>query len=140
MYFYNLHGKKVKLKQPYKYNIDWEGKSRSKFQSNIKKLLHSIWSAEVVFEEFPVIGTRMKIDFYNPYRREAIEVDGEQHNKYNKFFHGKSKLKFIEHLKRDNDKEIFCEKNNIKLVRICESDKIENVERLVEFIENYGKE
>lgn len=116
--------KKVKLRSPTKYLIKWNGKSRSKIQERVKFLLQPYWFADIVFEELPVVGTRLTIDFYNSNRKIAIEVDGSQHYKYNKFFHGKNRQNFLNQIIRDDIKEKFCEKNDITLVRILESDDI----------------
>ena len=73
----------------------------------------------------PVISTRLTIDFYNANKKIAIEVDGNQHYKFNKFFHSNSRQNFLAQLQRDEKKELFCDVNNIKLVRILESDKLD---------------
>ena len=64
----------------------------------------------------------MTIDFYNANKKLAIEVDGNQHYKYNKFFHSNSRQNFLSQLQRDEKKEYFCEINKIRLVRILEKD------------------
>ena len=64
----------------------------------------------------------MTIDFFNATQNIAIEVDGNQHYKYNKFFHSNSRQNFLSQLKRDEKKEYFCDINNIKLIRILESE------------------
>ena len=46
-----------------------------------------------------------------------IECDGNQHYVYNEFF-SKSKENFNYMIENDKLKNIFCEKNNIKLIRI----------------------
>ena len=66
----------------------------------------------------------MTLDFYNASRKIAVEVDGNQHYKFNKFFHSNSRQKFLAQLQRDDKKEYFCEINNIKLARVLESDKL----------------
>lgn len=137
MFFINLRGRRDKLNKPYQYAIKWESESRSKFQSHIKKLLKKHWQGHVVFEEFPVMGTRLTLDFYNASLRIAVEVDGDQHIRYNKHFHSKSRLNFIKQLERDNNKEKFCDLNNIRLIRIYESDDIQTPKQLKNFIENY---
>ena len=76
----------------------------------------------VTFEEFPVVGTRLSLDFYNANKRVAVEVQGSQHTKYNKFFHGGHKNNYLEQLKRDQIKAEFCEVNDIILVEIYDSD------------------
>lgn len=137
MYFINVRGRKQKLKNSHKYFIDWELESRSKFQTQIKDLLFDIWGADFVIEELPVLGSRMTIDFFNVNRQIAVEVDGDQHYKYNKHFHGGKKINFLNQLKRDDEKEDFCKINGIKLVRIMSSDKISTSKQLEFFIENY---
>ena len=125
MIFKSITGREQKMRNPTKYLIKWDKKCRSKLQKKVKDLLYKHWKADVVFEEFPVLGSRMTIDFYNANKNIAIEVDGMQHYKYNKFFHSNSKHKFLEQLKRDEQKELFCESNSIKLIRIMETDKID---------------
>lgn len=104
------------------YLIDWEDDSLSKFQRTIKQFLYHYWKHQVVCEEFPVVGTRMRLDFYNVTRHIAIECDGEQHNQYNKHFHRGSFSLFQKQLDRDDKKGQWCLKNEITLVRIYEDD------------------
>ena len=108
-----------------KYLIDWDSSSKSKFQKNVKSFLKEYWSNHVVFEEFPVVGTRLSLDFFNANKHIAIEVQGDQHTKYVPFFHGKYKNNYLQQLKRDHQKQQFCELNNIKLVEIYSSDIID---------------
>jgi len=122
MIFLTTTGREQKLKNSSRYLIDWDKKCRSKIQKNVKDLLHRHWIADIVFEELPVLGTRMTLDFYNANKKLAIEVDGNQHYKYNKFFHSNSRQNFLSQLQRDEKKEYFCEINQIKLVRILERD------------------
>lgn len=125
MTFISTSGRSTKLKKSFNYLIDWEGKCRSKFQERVKEFLQPHWFADIVFEELPVIGTRLTIDFYNASKQIAIEADGSQHYKYNPFFHGGNRSKFLGQLERDEKKEYFCEINNIELIRIVESDKLD---------------
>jgi len=124
MIFLTTTGREQKLKNSSRYLIDWDKKCRSKIQKNVKDLLHRHWIADIVFEELPVLGTRMTLDFYNANKKLAIEVDGNQHYKYNKFFHSNSRQNFLSQLQRDEKKEYFCEINQIKLVRILERDNL----------------
>jgi very-short-patch-repair endonuclease len=125
MIFLTTTGREQKLKNSTKYLIDWDKKCRSKLQKKVKDLLYPNWVSDVVFEELPVLGTRMTLDFYNANKKLAIEVDGNQHYKYNKFFHSNSRQNFLSQLQRDEKKEYFCEINQIKLVRILEKDTID---------------
>jgi hypothetical protein len=122
--FKTLTGSTRKVIGIHKYNIDWQGSSKSKFQKSVKDFLFEYWNRQVVFEEFPVAGTRMTFDFYNANSKIAIEVQGGQHTKYVPFFHGKYKNNYLMQLKRDHQKHDFCDLNGIKLVEIYEKDKL----------------
>ena len=64
MRLYNIHGKLVS-KNVSKYLIKWDGKSRSNIQFKTKQFLKKHWSNQIVYEEFPVYGTRMKVAILN---------------------------------------------------------------------------
>lgn len=124
MKFKTIFGATRSVKKANKYLIDWDGKSRSKIQFKTKSFLKEFWYKYVVFEEFPVVGTRLSIDFFNASKKIAIEVQGQQHVKYTPFFHGKSKSNYIDQLKRDKEKLDFCKINDIKLVEVYYNDEI----------------
>ena len=122
MEFQTIDGKLKRVKNLKKRIINWEASSRSKRQRAVKDFLKDYWFNHVTFEEFPVVGTRLSLDFYNANKRVAVEVQGSQHTKYNKFFHGGHKSNYLEQLKRDQIKAEFCEVNDIILVEIYDSD------------------
>lgn len=122
MKFIGLKGREIKITNASDYIIDWNGKSRSKIQEKVKTALIPIWKGMVVYEEFPVVGTKLTLDFYNRTSDIAIEVQGKQHTQYIPFFHGESKLVFADQLKRDREKRDFCANNGIKLVQIFEKE------------------
>lgn len=124
MRFKTLTGADRTVKKAKNYLIDWDGKSRSKIQYSAKQFLKKYWSNHIVFEEFPVAGTRLSLDFYNANKKIAVEVQGKQHTKYVPFFHGKNKINYINQLKRDQDKLKFCELNDIQLVEIYDGDEV----------------
>lgn len=124
MIFKTLVGSTKRVKKPKSYLIKWGGSSRSKLQYSVKEFIKPYWDMDIVFEEFPIAGTKMSFDFYNSNKNIAIEVQGGQHLKYTPFFHGKSKSTFLGQIRRDNDKQKFCELNNIKLVEIYPDDKL----------------
>ena len=126
MIFLCSNGRERKIKNISKYLINWDSDCKSGIQKNVKDHLKDHWFADVVFEEFPVAGTRLTLDFYNSTQKTAIEVDGNQHYRYNKFFHSNSRQNFLHQLKRDERKEYFCEINKIKLIRVLESDVLES--------------
>lgn len=85
--------------------------------------MRQYWKSDVVFEEFPIIGTRLTLDLYNANKKIAIEVQGRQHTGFVKFFHG-HRMNFLHQLKRDQTKEKFCEINGIKLLTVYEKDEV----------------
>lgn len=124
MIFKTLNGSNKRIKKPKNHLIKWESKSRSKFQFNVKQFLKKYWSTDVVFEEMPMAGSRMTFDFYNATQNVAIEVQGQQHIKYTPFFHGKAKSNFLGQIRRDSEKQKYCEINKIKLIEIYPDDNI----------------
>jgi len=122
MTFKTLLGKRRRIKKPINYLINWEEGSRSKLQGKVKNFLKVFWDGDVVFEEFPVVGSRLTLDFYNATKNIAIEVQGKQHTKYNKFFHRNNKINYLNQLKRDDEKLAFCDLNNIKLLEVHEEN------------------
>ena len=105
-----------------KYLIDWGKKSRSKIQFKTKQFLKEYWENHIVYEEFPVYGTRLKVDILNATIKVAVEVNGPQHSSFNKFFHGNSRAKYLASIKRDWEKAKWLEKNGYKLIELEESD------------------
>jgi hypothetical protein len=132
MRLYNINGK-LQSRNVSKYLIKWEGKSRSLIQKEVKKFLKTYWENQVVYEEFPVYGTRMKVDILNATKKIAVEVNGPQHSSFNKFFHNNSRMNYLESIKRDYQKREWLEKNNFKIIEVEEKD----IKKLSpEFIEN----
>ena len=132
MKFKTLDGKERTVKNIKDCIIDGDGKSRSKFQEEVKKFLKKYWKGDVVFEELKVVGTRLSLDFYNANKKIAIEVQGQQHFQYVKFFHG-NRANYLGQIKRDIKKINFCEINNIHLVEIYPNDKLSK-----ELFETFG--
>ena len=127
MRLYNINGR-LQNRSVSKYLIDWNKKSRSKLQKRVKDFLKSHWVAHVVYEEFPVYGTRLKVDILNATIKVAVEVNGPQHSSFNKFFHGNSRAKYLASIKRDRQKANWLEKNGYKLIELEESD-LENLSK-----------
>ena len=121
MRLYNINGR-LQKRNVSKYRVKWNKKSRSKIQLQVKKFLEPFWKAHIVYEEFPVYGTRMSVDILNATKKVAIEVQGKQHSEFNKFFHGNSRLKYLEGIKRDIKKAEWLEKNGFILLEIEENE------------------
>jgi hypothetical protein len=120
MRLYNIHGRLISKNVSSKI-IDWDGKSRSKLQFKAKQFFKKHWHKHICYEEFPVYGTRMSVDLLNATKRIAIEVNGTQHDTYNKFFH-KNKVNFFNSIKRDFKKREWLESNNFLLIEINENE------------------
>ena len=121
MRLYNLYGR-LQSRNVSKYLIGWNKKSKSKLQYSVKKFLEPYWKNHIVYEEFPVYGSRMKVDFINATKKIAIEVNGPQHDAFNKFFHGNSRAKYLQSIKRDAQKAEWLEKNDFIIMQIYEDD------------------
>lgn len=117
----NIYGKAVS-KNVSQYLIDWDAKSRSKVQFKTKQFLKTFWKNHIVYEEFPVFGSRLKVDIVNATLRVAVEVHGSQHSEYNKFFHGDSRLNYLKSIKRDVAKENWLAINKFQLVEVYEDE------------------
>ena len=120
MRLYNIQGR-LQARKVSKYLIKWNKKSRSKIQFKVKQFLKNYWENQIVYEEFPVYGSRMTVDIVNATKRIAIEVQGRQHKEFNKFFH-KTRGNYLESIKRDHLKRQWLEKNNFKLIEIEEEE------------------
>jgi|TARA_Y100000593_G_scaffold78297_1_gene145384 hypothetical protein len=121
MKFKTLTGSSKRLSRAKNYLINWTGPSRSKAQKGVKDFLEEYWKHHVVFEEFPMVGTKMTFDFYNANKKVAVEVQGDQHTKFVPFFHGR-RGNFASQLRRDEKKLQFCNLNKIKLIEIYSTD------------------
>lgn len=124
MKFKTLTGSLKRVSKPKKYLINWKKPSRSKIQFKVKEFLRPYWEHHIVFEEFPVVGTRLTLDFYNANKKIAIEVQGAQHLKYVPFFHGQSRSNFLRQIRRDQRKLEFCELNDLRLVEIFPEEEV----------------
>ena len=122
MVFKTLFGSQRKVKAARKYLIDWEAASKSKVQNSVKKYLKKYWGHDIVFEEFPLVGTRMTFDFYNATKNIVIEVQGRQHTRFVPFMHANNKLNYLKQLKRDEDKIKFCNLNDIVLLEYFDGE------------------
>lgn len=124
MKFKTLSGATRSVKKPSKYLIDWDGPSRSKIQRSVKLFLKEFWENKIVFEEFPMAGSKLSFDIFNASDKVAIEVQGQQHTKYTPFFHGKNKINYIDQLRRDKLKMDFCNTNEIRLIEVYFNDTV----------------
>jgi len=133
MVFKTLFGSTKKVKSARKYLVDWESKSRSKIQRSVKEYLKKYWVLDIVFEEFPLVGSRMTFDFYNATKNIVIEVQGKQHTKFIPFMHANSKINYLKQLKRDEDKIKFCNLNDIVLLEYFhQENKLSDLDKMLD--------
>ena len=121
MKLYDINGRLVN-KSVSKYRVDWDGKCRSNIQFEVKQFFKTFWYGQICYEEFPVYGTRMKVDLVNMTKRIAVETQGAQHESFNKFFHNNSRANYLRSITRDYDKIVWLENNNFKILEIFEED------------------
>jgi len=117
----NVNGTLVN-KNVRKYLVNWQGKSRSKLQYKFKEFFYLYWKNHIVYEEFPVYGSMLKVDLLNATKKIAVEIQGDQHESFNKFFHDNSRLKYLQSIKRDVKKEKWLEINEFKFLQLYETD------------------
>ncbi len=92
---------------------------KSNIQYEAGQLIKQKYPLEIVLEEVNIPGLNLKIDFLLPKKRIAFEIQGAQHNKFSKFFHG-SLEGFRKAKERDNLKKEWCGANNITLYYVYE--------------------
>jgi len=131
---YNIYGK-LTTRKVSKYLIDWDKKSKSKLQFRAKQLLKPYWENHVVYEEFPVYGSLMRVDFLNATKKVAVEVNGRQHTSFVSYFH-KSRSDYLKSIKRDHEKSEWLEKNGYKLIEMEEKDVARGQDFVLENLKN----
>ena len=98
--------------------------SRSGLHLKARQLLNELFPYDKIYEDVTLPGSNRQTrnstlygDFYIPIRSIMIEVQGNQHNEYVKFFH-KTKHNFYKSLQRDKDKAEWCNINGITLIKL----------------------
>lgn len=98
-------------------------KKCSKLHLRARKLLTKEFPCEIIYEELALPGTKTErqttlfADFFIPTKYIIIEVQGEQHYKFNNFFYD-NKLEFFQAQSRDRNKKEWCQINNILLIEL----------------------
>lgn len=109
----------------------------SKGEIECKKVLEKIFNkpfkkARPNFLNNPVTGGdyNLELDCYNDELGLAVEYSGRQHYEYIPFFH-KNKEAFYNQKYRDELKRRMCKENNIILIEVPYTVKIENIEKYI---------
>lgn len=105
---------------------------KSKYHIAARELLSDMFKGVTILEEVKLPGSRcpskksaLFLDFFLPYYNLGIEVHGQQHYEFIKFFH-KTKAGFLTSMKRDFIKEDWCSLNKIELIVLKYSDSVED--------------
>ncbi len=87
-----------------------------------RELLTKLFPTDIILEEIPIPELGLRLDFFIPTRKLAIEIDGQQHAHYTPFFH-QTKQKFYHAQANDRRKTDWCELNDITLLRLNDNEK-----------------
>jgi len=131
MKFYDTKGREHSVDiRPSRWKRKEVGEGRGKFQSKVGIIIAQLFYGYHVLEEFPCFGEGLQLDFFLPTKKLAVEVQGQQHFKFNSFFH-KDKAAFLRQLSNDKRKVLWCEANKICLVKINWGESEENIKKLL---------
>lgn len=129
--FFDTKGREHKIEiRPSKYPRRELGDGRGKYQSQVGEVLQRIHPLYHVLEEFPCVGEGLHLDFFIPQKKLAVEVQGSQHYKFNRFFHA-DKNAFARQKANDSRKSRWCQLNDIQLVVINWGTPMELVEEML---------
>lgn len=117
-----LNSDKIVTLNTSRYSIDWENDGNSSLERQFRDLIYSYWKTQIILFQPRIPGSLLKLDFLNVNKKLAIEIDGPQHGEFNKHFHNNSRANYLSSIKRDLEKENWCERNQIKLLRLNEED------------------
>lgn len=105
-----------------KYLVDWDKSCRSKFQFDVKQWFKKYWHGQVCLEEFRIPGSRLMVDLVNLNKRALVEINGVQHDEFNKHFHRDNRENFRKQMERDLLKRKWANANNFTLIEILPED------------------
>jgi hypothetical protein len=94
---------------------------RSKGHLEAREILRTEFPSRTILEEVYLSSEKLYLDFFEPSARIAVEIQGEQHNKFISHFHG-TKLSFYKAKARDRRKREFCQLNNITLIELYDNE------------------
>ena len=118
-------------------NSEAKASSRSSLHKKARELLDKLFPYDRILEEVSLPGSKterrrstLRADLFIPNRNLIIEVQGEQHYKFNKFFY-KDKLSFYRAKARDSEKKEWCELNDIRLIEFNYNEDIDEWRRKI---------
>jgi hypothetical protein len=87
----------------------------SSLHKSARQLLTELFPFTTILEEVPLPGTKMFVDFFLPDKKLMVEVQGEQHYKFNGHFFA-NKSEFLKAQARDARKAEWAEINGLQLI------------------------
>ena len=104
-------------------------KGEAKLRKVLESLMypHKFPSVKPVFLRNPKTGRLLELDCYCENLKLCVERDGEQHKKYNKFFHKNGPQDFYDQQERDLFKDAMLRARGIRMVRIPSSVEDEDI-------------
>ena len=118
-----LIGSKFVWRNDKQYIIDWDKPARSKEQTKVQELLRQYWDKDIVFSEYRLPQTKLRVDFINASKKIALEHQGKgAHNEFNPFFHNNSRTNYLASLKRDIKKLKILEHNGYTVIETFTED------------------
>jgi hypothetical protein len=125
------------------YTTNQQFNKGSKGETECRRVLQKIFkkpftSQRPDFLRNPVTGGNfnLELDCFNEELRLAVEYNGIQHYKYSPYFH-RNKDHFMTQKYRDDMKKRICKENNINLIEVPYTIKINDIEKYI--IENCKK-
>ena len=116
-------GEKYVWRNDKQYIIDWDKPARSKEQTKVQELLRQYWDKDIVFSEYRLPQTKLRVDFINASKKIALEHQGKgAHNEFNPFFHNNSRTNYLASLKRDIKKLKILEHNGYTVIETFTED------------------
>ena len=88
------------------------------------------WNPSASQANAPQRSSLHRADLFIPNRSLLIEVHGEQHYKFNKFFY-KDKLSFYRAKARDSEKKEWCSLNDITLIEFNYNEDVDDWRRKI---------
>ena len=136
MHVEGLDGKTWKW-NPSRSQASVDEKNRSSLHKKARSILKEVYPYDRILEEVSLPGSKterrrstLRADLFIPNRNLIIEVHGEQHYKFNKFFY-KDKLSFYRAKARDSEKKEWCQLNDITLVEFNYNEDLDEWRRKI---------
>jgi hypothetical protein len=132
-YYYNYHDDNINTTKSYTKKKITESKGEIECRRVLEEIFRKPFNkARPNFLRNPVTGGNfnLELDCYNKDLRIAAEYNGIQHSKFVPFFH-KNYEAFLNQKYRDDMKRRICKEQNIILIEVPHTVKIENIERFI---------